>query len=177
MRTMTTTIAVVCTALVIVLALAGCTTARAPTKSNAADLAAITEFNRQYVKAINDGDSAALSALTDDDHMMIGAGPPVAGKAALNETMARGFAQSKFAEVWMPVETVIDGNLAYQRGTFTVTSTPKSGSGTARTTHGNFLRIYRRQPDGSWVMTRDMLNTDRPAAQPPGPGPATGKSP
>jgi ketosteroid isomerase-like protein len=166
---------VVCTAL----ALTGCATPRAPAHtgsadSNAADLAAIMAFNRQYLKAINDGDSAALSALTDDDHMMIGAGAPVVGKAALDATMARGFAQFKFDEAWQPVETVIDHNLAYQRGTFTVAATPKSGDGTTRTTHGNFLRIYRRQPNGSWVMTRDMLNTNR-AAGALGPGAATGK--
>lgn len=176
MRTMTVTTAVLC----IALALGGCTTSRAPARggpanSNAADLAAILEFNRQYLKAINDGDGAALSALTDEDHMMIGGGPPVVGKAALNAAMARAFTQSKIDESWMPAETVIDGNLAYQRGTFTVIATPKSGAGTQRTTHGNFLRIYRRQPDGSWVMTRDMLNTDRPAAAAAA-GAATGKS-
>ena len=127
MRTMTATTAVLCTAL----AIAGCSTARAPArdgpaKSNAADLAAITEFNRQYLQAINAGDGAALNALTDDDHMMIGSGPPVVGKAALNEAMARTFAQFKIDEAWLPAETVIDGNLAYQRGTFTVAARRRS---------------------------------------------------
>jgi ketosteroid isomerase-like protein len=77
--------------------------------------------------------------------------------------MGRAFEQFKIDEKWEPIETVVDGNLAYQRGTFTVSATPKSGSA-ARTTHGNFLRIYRRQPDGSWRMTRDMFNSDEPAA-------------
>ena len=31
--------------------------------------------------------------------------------------------------------------------------------GAARTSGGAFLRIYRRQPDGSWRMTRDMFNS------------------
>ena len=47
------------------------------------DLAAITEFNRKYLKAINDGDIATLSSLTDEDHIMITPGrPPLIGKAA-----------------------------------------------------------------------------------------------
>jgi len=47
------------------------------------DLAAITEFNRRYLKAINDGDIATLSSLTDDDHIMITPGrAPTIGKAA-----------------------------------------------------------------------------------------------
>jgi ketosteroid isomerase-like protein len=60
-----------------------------------------------------------------------------------------------------PAETVIDGDLAYQRGTFTVVASPKGG-GASRTTHGNFLRIYRRRHDGSWWMTRDMFSGDQP---------------
>jgi ketosteroid isomerase-like protein len=43
-----------------------------------------------------------------------------------------------------------------------VAAAPKAG-GTARTTSGSFLRIYRRQPDGSWRMTRDMFNTGPPS--------------
>jgi ketosteroid isomerase-like protein len=72
----------------------------------------------------------------------------------------------KIEEHWTPLETVISGDLAYQRGTFTVAATPKAG-GNARHTQGTFLRIYRRQADGSWRMTRDMFNSDQPAAPPP----------
>jgi ketosteroid isomerase-like protein len=131
--------------------------AHAPTAP--ADLAAITAFNARYLRAINSGDIAALSALTDDDHIMIAPGrAPITGKAANDAANSRGFDQFSIAETWEPLETVIDGNLAYQRGTFNVTATPKAG-GTVRPTHGTFLRIYRRQPDGSWRMTRDMFNS------------------
>lgn len=144
------------------LALAGCMTTRASPHSYEADLAAITSFNSQYLQAINDGNIAALSALTDADHvMLIPNRPPITGKAANDAANGRGFQQFKFDEHWMPLETVIDGNLAYQRGTFTVTASPKTGGGAGRTTKGNFLRIYRRQPDGSWRMTRDMFNSDQ----------------
>ncbi len=88
---------------------------------------------------------------------------PVTGKAANDAANGRTFQRSRIDETWVPVETVIDGDLAYQRGTFTVIASPKAG-GAARTTHGNFLRIYRRQPDGSWWMTRDMFSSDQPPA-------------
>ncbi len=149
----------------VAVALAACTTTRAPATSYAADLASITAFNSQYVKAINGGDIAALSALTDEDHIMIPPDrPPVMGKAANDAANGRAFQQFKYDERWMPLETVVDGNLAYQRGTFTVTASPKSGGGPTRNTRGNFLRIYRRQPDGSWWMTRDMFSSDQPRA-------------
>ena len=64
----------------IAVTLAACVTPRSSTHAYEADLAAITAFNSQYLKAINDGDRAALSALTDDDHIMIVPnGQPVVG--------------------------------------------------------------------------------------------------
>ena len=126
------------------------------------DLAAITEFNRRYLKAINDEDIATLSSLTTEDHIMIASGrAPLVGKAANDEANGRVFTQFDIVETWTPVETVVDGNLAYQRGTFTVEATPRAGGNTTKTA-GNFLRIYRRQPNGEWRMTRDMFNSDQP---------------
>ena len=134
--------------------------------SHAKDLAAIEAFNQKYLKAINDGDGAALSALTDDDHIMIAPNrTPVEGKAANDRTNSQGFERFRISERWTVLETVIDNTLAYQRGLFTVSAVPKSG-GEERTTRGNFLRIYRRQPDGSWRMTRDMFSSDQPQEAP-----------
>ena len=98
------------------------------------DLAAITEFNRKYLKAINDGDIATLSSLTDEDHIMITPGrPPLIGKAANDAANGRAFQQVKIDETWTPVETVVSGDLAYQRGTYTVAATPKAGGNTTKT--------------------------------------------
>jgi ketosteroid isomerase-like protein len=126
------------------------------------DLAAIAEFNRQYLGAINDGDIEALSRLTTEGHMMILPNrPPIVGKAANDAANGAVFEQFDIDETWTPGETALGGDWAYQRGTFSVTATPKSG-GQPRTTTGNFLRIYARQPDGSWRMTIDMFNSDSP---------------
>jgi ketosteroid isomerase-like protein len=130
------------------------------------DLAAITEFNRRYLKAINDEDIATLSSLTTEDHIMISSGrAPLVGKAANDEANGRVFKQFDIDETWTPVETVVSGDLAYQRGTFTVAATPRAGGNTTRTS-GNFLRIYKRMPNGDWRMVRDMFNSV-PASAPP----------
>ena len=135
--------------------------ASAQTASAAADEAAIAAFNRQYLKAINDGDIDALAALTDDGHMMIASGgPPLVGKKALVEAMRRAFQTTRFDESWQPEETVVSGDLAYQRGTFVVVSRPKAGGPELRVA-GNFLRIYRKI-DGAWFMVRDSFNTQSP---------------
>jgi ketosteroid isomerase-like protein len=128
------------------------------------DLAAIAEFNRRYLKAINDEDIATLSSLTTEDHIMIAPGrPPIVGKAANDAANGRVFKQFDNDETWTPVETIVSGDLAYQRGTYTVAATPKGGGNTTRTS-GHFLRIYRRQPNGDWRMTRDTFNSEQ---QPP----------
>ena len=130
-------------------------------RSTAADEAAIADFNRRYLGAINEGDIATLSSLTTDGHIMLAPGrPPLVGKAANDAANGRVAQMFKIDEHWTPVETVVSGDLAYQRGTFTVAATPKAG-GETRNTSGNFLRIYRRQPDGSWRMVRDMFNSDK----------------
>ena len=162
MKNMTAIVAVV---IAIALGVCATTTTGAASKAHAADVAAINTFNQHYLQAINAGDIHALSALTDDDHIMIAPNrAPIEGKAANDEANGRAYQQFKIDEKWMPIETVVDGNLAYQRGTFTVTATPKAG-GTARSVKGNFLRIYRRQ-SGGWQMTRDMFNSDEPPAPP-----------
>ena len=123
------------------------------------DLAAITEFNRKYLKAINDGDIATLSSLTDEGHIMITPGrPPLIGKAANDAANGGAFQRVKIDETWTPVETVVSGDLAYQRGTYTVAATPKAGGNTTKTS-GHFLRIYQRQPNGEWRMTHDTFNS------------------
>jgi ketosteroid isomerase-like protein len=139
--------------------------ASAQTASTAADEAAIAEFNRKYVKAINDGDIETLAALTTEGHMMISSGgPPLTGKQALVDAMARLFQTTDFDESWAPEETVVSGDLAYQRGTFVVVSKPKAGGAESRIT-GNFLRIYRKI-DGAWFMVRDSFNSQQPRNNP-----------
>jgi ketosteroid isomerase-like protein len=145
----------------LILALAGCASVP-PERGRAQDLAAIEAFNKAYLKAINDGDADTLISLTVDDHIMMMPNQPiVAGKARLDAASRRMAEQFRIQETWQPVETVIDGRLAYQRGTFSTTITPKSG-GPGRTTEGKFLRIYRRQDDGKWTMVIDSFSSDRP---------------
>ena len=101
---------------------------KTPEPPLADDLAAIADFNRRYVQAINDGDVATLSSLTTADHIMLTPNaPPRVGKEANDAANARAFERFDIDESWMPEETVIDGDLAYQRGTYVVESIPKAG--------------------------------------------------
>ena len=129
------------------------------------DLAAIAAFNAKYLKALNDEDIDTLASLTTEDHILISSGrAPTVGKAANDAANARVFKQFDIVETWTPLETVVDGNLAYQRGTFTVEATPRAGGNTTKSS-GNFLRIYKRFPDIGWRMVRDMFNSTQAGPQ------------
>ena len=139
---------------------AGCSTDTQP--SFADDLAAITAFNERYLDAINKEDIAALSALTTDGHIMLPPNQePFVGKAANDAMNGGAFENYDFSETWRPVETVVDGDLGFQRGTFTVIATPR-GDGQRLEVSGSFMRIYQRQVSGEWRMTRDMFNSSTP---------------
>jgi ketosteroid isomerase-like protein len=141
---------------------AGCSTDTQP--SYADDLAAITGFNERYLEAINTEDIAALGALTTEGHVMLPPNQePVVGKAANDAMNGGAFERYEFSETWQPVETVIDGDLAFQRGTFTTIATPRS-DGDRLEVSGSFMRIYQRQANGEWRMTRDMFNSSTPLA-------------
>ena len=126
------------------------------------DLAAITAFNARYLGSINDEDIATLSSLTTEGHVILMPNrEPIVGKQANDAANGGAFERFDFDETWTPVETVIDGDLAFQRGTFTTIATPR-GDGERLEVSGNFMRIYQRQPNGEWRMTRDMFNSSTP---------------
>ena len=145
------------------LAAIGCSPDAQP--SFADDLAAITAFNERYLASINEEDIATLSSLTTDGHIMLPPNSePVVGKSANDAMNGGAFDRYEFNETWTPVETVIDGNLAFQRGTFTTIATPK-GDDQRLEVSGSFMRIYQRQANGEWRMTRDMFNSSTPLTQ------------
>ena len=127
-------------------------------QSQAAALAAIEAVNARTLEALNSGDWARLNELTDDDYVAIIRGTPTSGRERLEAANRRFLEQWQDQEAWLPEETIIDGDLAFQRGSFTMTLTPRQG-GDARNVAGTYLHIYQRKPDGSWALTRAMAET------------------
>lgn len=148
-------------------ALAACAQGESPRPSLEEDLAAIADFNERYLKAINDEDIDALSSLTTEGHIITPPnGRPIVGKAANDEINRRSFERYDVQETWMPDETVVAGDWAFQRGRYDLVTKPKAG-GEPSQISGFFLRIYQRQPNGEWRMTRDTFNIDGSANEAP----------
>ena len=56
-------------------------------------------------------------------------------------------------------EVIGDGDLAFARGTFTLAGQTRD-VGQQLSFDGKFLTVFRRQPDGSWRIIRDVYNFD-----------------
>jgi ketosteroid isomerase-like protein len=57
----------------------------------------------------------------------------------------------------------VAGDWAYDRGNYTLTVTPKPGKPMEES--GKYLAVCKRQPDGSWKISRLIYNSNNP---PPG---------
>jgi ketosteroid isomerase-like protein len=140
--------------------LAACAPTEPQGSSLQEDLAAIASFNERYLEALNDEDIDAFSELTTEGHVLTPpGGRPIVGKAPIVEATGRSFAEFDVTEMWIPEETQLAGDWAYQRGSYDLLMTPRAG-GASRAIKGWFMRIYQRQPNGEWRMTRDMFNID-----------------
>lgn len=130
------------------------------------DEQAIRSLMTTWMEASKAGDLPRVLALMDDDVVFLGPGrPPMRGKDAFA-------AASRAMEGKVQVEGAADlqeihvcGEWAYGWTQLTVTSRPLDG-GTATHLSGPTLSVFRRKPDGTWVVYRDA-NMMTPAGQSP----------
>lgn len=128
--------------------------------AKAADIAAISEYNRRLSAAIGSGDVAALERLIAADHVTLAPDQaPVIGRKACIDIMRDVLERFHVTETQLPTATEVDSTLAYQWGEFTVTLVAKIG-GEPVVRSGKYLRIYRRDAGGSWGMVVDSFSAN-----------------
>jgi uncharacterized protein (TIGR02246 family) len=131
------------------------------------DVEAIKKVNVDLINAFNASDAAAAVALVMDDAVDLPPNrPAVIGKEAI-----RSFVQSDFDQFTMNfadeiVEIEVARDLAYIWTNYTVTLTPKN-DGEPIGNNGKWLKVLRRQPDGSWKFSRNIWNSDNPPPKGP----------
>jgi ketosteroid isomerase-like protein len=67
---------------------------------------------------------------------------------------------------YVSAEVRVIGDIAFDRGSFFFTVSPKSGGETTQET-GKYLFLYFRAPDGSWRIARAIVNLDERDSEPP----------
>ena len=122
---------------------------------DAEDIAAIWDA---YEAARVAGDADAWLALWDAGGVQMPPGMPARGLDMLTVGVPKAFAAMPASAMEIsPVETVVMGDWAFSRGTYTADLT---SGGNAVHVDGKFMTIFRRQDDGSWKIYRDIFNSN-----------------
>ena len=130
-----------------------------PTGLSEADRTAIRQADEADMTMVNAKDWKGDLALYTEDAIEL---PPnqaaVQGKAAIQACKEAFPPFSNFQEQSLEIEG--QGDLAYDRGTYSMTVTPPGAAPIED--RGKYLTILRKQADGSWKVARFMFNSDRP---------------
>ena len=135
----------------------------------AADMAAIEQLHRRDAAAAKKGDLTTLAELWTDDAVALPPGePPIIGIDAIRKWLAKSQPNSSAVEV---VDYVLDfkevkilGDEAIEWGRTSVVLRPRGAPSTLQAS-GNLMRVLKRQPDGSWRVSRSVWNLERPVPQ------------
>jgi ketosteroid isomerase-like protein len=132
------------------------------------DVEAIKRVNIDLINAFNVGDVPAAVDLAMDDAVDL---PPnrqaVVGKEAIREFLQSDMDRFAMHFVDEIVEVEVDGDLAVIWSNYTVRLTPRDGGGPIEN-QGKWLKVLKRQPDGSWKFSRNIWNSDNPPPTEPG---------
>jgi len=128
-----------------------------------ADIAAINELYDQYVHAANTDDLDLFISTWDDDAIRLEPGR----SSILGKENIRAFFKTLYDQfnlnivIYGDTEIQVSKDMAFGRGTATLSLTPKEGGST---THLDlkWLDILKKQEDGSWKIYRDMINFNEP---------------
>ena len=130
--------------------------------STEADVAAVEKLADDFIAAWNAGDVEAMLALCDDDEVVMPPNEPAYIIKEKGDAWLRSIHDAYVSEVTLTsMKTEIAGDWAFAIVTSTITLTPKAGGETA-TDDQKGLWIFKRQPNGAWIYTHAIWNSDNP---------------
>src|SRR6516225_11472660 len=126
--------------------------------------AGIEKLHKDDITATIARDVDALTALWDDDAVLLQPGtPPIVGKAAFHDFMKQALAKSPSVKEVKYVPDIRDiqvaGDVAYEWGYFDAAQ-KSSDQQTPERVRAKLLRVMKRQADGSWRFARVMWLPD-----------------
>ncbi len=124
------------------------------------DQAALRALSRDWRLAARAVDvERYMSLLTEDVVVLISGHPAVTGASAVRTLVKEFFRDYRISEEsFTPVEIIVCGEWAFDRGTYHAQYEPLTAADTSRwwetPVTGWYLLLARRQPDGSWKYAR-----------------------
>jgi uncharacterized protein (TIGR02246 family) len=142
-------------------AAAGATTSTAtaaPASNAAADEAAIRTLDSAWNKSAVDKNADLMSSYYATDAVLLAPGAPMAkGHDAIHTAIAGMFGSPGFSLTFAPDQVTAKGDLAYEIGSYKLTSNNKAGK--TQTSTGKYVVVWGRQADGSWKAEVDAPTT------------------
>ena len=131
--------------------------------SETAAMAGIEAAHHRDIAATLTQDPAQLDLWTDDGVLLGEGDAPIVGKAAIQSQMKQAFATHPKLKVLKYVPDIKDvqiaGDIAYEWGFFDATS--QEGDAQPVSFRARYMRVLRRQSDGSWKFARVLWATDK----------------
>jgi uncharacterized protein (TIGR02246 family) len=128
------------------------------------DERAIRDVHSTWVAAVNAGDLARLLSMMADDVVFLSPGQAPVGRDGFSPGFLAAHQQARVICVSELEDVVVVGEVAYTRARDSLSVTPRAG-GKAMQLAGHRLTVYRKQPDGRWLLARDA-HTLSPVAKP-----------
>ena len=125
-----------------------------------ADVEDIIQADKQFSEmSAKEGVSKAFVAFADSQVVILrDKRPPLKGLVAV--TKAYDFDDSNLQLTWAPEKAEIadSGELGYSYGSYEMVTTDSTGT---TTTTGNYVSIWKKQPDGAWKYVLDTGTQDQ----------------
>lgn len=118
------------------------------------DERSIRELHAAWIEAVNAGDLERLRTLMADDVVFLSPGRAPSGRDGFPAGFSAAHLQFQIHCTSELEEIVIVGELAYTRCRDSLSMTPRNG-GAATELAGHRLTVYRKQPNGRWLLARD----------------------
>lgn len=133
-------------------------------EARAADEQAIRDTEAAWVKAFaTKVPEKAAAFYADDAASMLPDTPLMTGKQAIIAGMRPELGDPNFSLTFAPAKIHIAaaGDIAYTQGRFRYTTTdPKTHKVVGQ--WGNYVEVYKKQPDGSWKVEEDIATEETP---------------
>jgi uncharacterized protein (TIGR02246 family) len=114
----------------------------------------ICEVHSNWIDAVNAGDLARLLTLMADDVVFLNPGQAPFGRAEFSAHFSAAQGQVRISCVSELEEVVVAGEVAYTRSRDALSVAPHGGN-EATQLAGHRITVYRKQPDGRWLLARD----------------------
>jgi uncharacterized protein (TIGR02246 family) len=118
------------------------------------DERAIREVHSTWIDAVNAGDHICLLGLMADDVVFLNPGQQPVGRDGFSPGFTAAHQQARINCISELEDVVVVGEVAYTLSRDSLSVTPRAG-GKAMKLAGHRITVYRKQPDGRWLLARD----------------------